>query len=240
MNRFVFVTPMRNAHATLRQMINSVIAQSYDSWRIILIDDASSEESVKATKKIIEQCNTFLQQEKITAINQQERRWETANVLAALNLCKSDEIVCRLDADDWLVDSDALAIIDSVYENQKCDALWTKHRWSYTTYNISDALPENADPYKHAWVTSHLKTWRAELSHGINDLNYRNESGEYVKRAGDQAIYLPVLYRAKRKLFLPLVTYHYTIDMRAETFASDDAKFQKVEADFLRSRGFVR
>lgn len=240
MNDFVFITPMRNAHSTLQQMINSVIAQAYHSWRIILIDDSSTEESVRSVKQIVHKSNDFLQKEKITLITRSSRQWETANVLAALNACRSNEIACRLDADDWLIDADALMIIDSIYTNEKCDALWTKHRWGFTAYNISDALPDKADPYNHAWVTSHLKTWRVDLSHNINDLNYRNENGEYVKRAGDQAIYLPVLHKSQRRLFLPLVMYHYTIDMRAETFASDDAKFQKAEADFLRRRGFVK
>lgn len=240
MNNFVFIVPMRNAHLTLEQMIRSVIAQSYKSWRVILVDDNSDESSVREAQRIVTAYNLLLQEDKIMLIKQANRQWETANVLCALKLCAPHEIVCRLDADDWLVDNDALAIIDSAYSAHNCDALWTKHRCGFTGFNISDVLPESADPYKHPWVTSHLKTWRAQLSANINDLNYRDASGAYIKRAGDQAIYLPVLFQAQRKLFLPLVTYHYTIDMRHETFSSDDAKFQKAEAEFLRSRGFVK
>jgi glycosyltransferase involved in cell wall biosynthesis len=240
MNKFVFITPMRNAHATLEQMLLSVIAQSYQDWRVILVDDASDVSSQEKTKQIVTKCNAFLQKEKITLITRESRSWETANVLCALNLCAENEIACRLDADDWLTDNDVLSIIDNVYATQHCDALWTKHRWGFTTYNISDVLPEHTNPYLHAWVSSHLKTWRVALSQGVNDLNYRNANNEYVKRAGDQAIYLPVLYKAHRKLFLPLCAYHYTIDMRSETFTSDDAKFQKAEAEFLRARGYVK
>ena len=33
--------------------------------------------------------------------------------------------------------------------------------------------------------------------------------------------------------------YHYTIEINEKTFQTEDAKFQKNEAEFLRSRGYV-
>jgi hypothetical protein len=138
-----------------------------------------------------------------------------------------------------LTDLDALAIINHAYEQTGCDLLWTAHRWGFSDKNISGPLPEGADPYRHPWVTSHMKTFRKCLLDDVDDVNYRGPDGEYIKRAGDQAIYLPALFRAKRRTFLPRVMYHYTIDDRPETYQTDDARFQKSEADFLRSRGFV-
>ena len=40
-NRFVFVAPMYNAAPTLRRMLHSLCGQSYDNWRLELIDDVS-------------------------------------------------------------------------------------------------------------------------------------------------------------------------------------------------------
>lgn len=230
---------MRNAHLTVEQTIRSLLVQTHKRWRAIVIDDASDPASVAASAEIINRCNNYSQDTKIQFITNDVRKWETSNVLTALTMIHDDEIACRLDADDWLTDSDALSIIDSVYEETKCDALWTMHRWGFTTQNISGPLPRGANPYVHPWVSSHLKTWRTALSRDVNDENYKNEQGQLVQRAGDQAIYLPVLHKARNRVFLPLVTYHYTIDMRPETFSSDDAKFQKSEAEFIRKRGFI-
>ena len=81
--------------------------------------------------------------------------------------------------------------------------------------------------------------FRKSLLDGVNDVNFRGEDGGYIRRAGDQAIYLPVLHRAKKRIFIPRVMYHYTINDVPETYQTDDARFQRDEALFLRSRGYV-
>jgi len=101
-------------------------------------------------------------------------------------------------------------------------------------------MDDNADPYRHPWVASHLKTFRKHLIKGVKDENFRGEDGNYIRRAGDQAIYLPVLHKAKRRAFLPRCMYHYTIKDVPETYQTNDAVFQRDEALFLRSRGFVQ
>ena len=66
----------------------------------------------------------------------------------------------------------------------------------------------------------------------VHDDNFRGKDGEYFKRIGDQAIYLPVLKNAKGNWhFEPRVMYHYTIDIKKETFESEDAQFQKEEGN---------
>lgn len=239
MNRFAFIIPMRNAHRTVSQTLRSLIAQTCPTWRAIIIDDASEPDSVALSERTIMDANAFIGDSRITLLKNDRRMWEVANVITGLKMCEDDEIVCRLDADDWLTDSDALSIISSCYDSMRCDALWTMHRWNFTPTNISAAMPDDADPYVHPWVSSHLKTWRAELSHRVNHANYVGDDGEPFKRAGDQAIFLPVLKLARRRAFLPLVTYHYSIDMAPSTFTSDDAKFQRSEAELIRKRGFI-
>jgi glycosyltransferase involved in cell wall biosynthesis len=240
MSRFVFIVPMFNASETLTRMLHSVCGQSHEDWQIIIIDDVSDLQERRACESVIHSFNKLCGSTIISIWNE-EKRWEVANVLEGLKLCRSDDIVCRLDADDWLTDLDALAIIDSVYASTGCDALWTAHRWGFSDKNISGPLPDDADPYTHPWVTSHLKTFRKSLIEGVDDVNFRGADGGYVRRAGDQAIYLPVLNGAKRRIFLPRVTYHYNIPLdKPEIFSSADAVMQKREAEFIRSRGFVK
>ena len=105
---------------------------------------------------------------------------------------------------------------------------------------ISRELPKDADPYKHPWVSSHLKTFRKKLIEAVDDKNFRGENGEYFKRIGDQAIYLPVLRNANGKWHHePICAYHYTIELKPETFQTDDAKFQRDEGIYLRTRGYI-
>ncbi len=223
-------------------MLHSLCGQSYENWKLILIDDVSSKEHVEKSKKIINDFQSLdsSYSEKIQVVWNDKKVWEVANVLHGISLADSDDIICRIDADDWLTDLDCLAIINSCYIKNSCDALWTAHRWSFSDKNISGPLPDDANPYLHPWVSSHLKTFRKKMLDEVNDLNFRGDDGEYIRRAGDQAIYLPVLHNAKKRMFLPRVMYHYTIKDIPETYQTDDAKFQRDEALFLRRRGYVK
>lgn len=237
-NRFVFVAPMYNASETLPRMLHSVFGQSHDNWHIVLIDDVSEYVQRASAMEWVERFHT-LNPGRITPVWNVEKKWEVANVLHGISMCKDDDIVCRIDADDWLTDLDALAMLNAMYEQAGADCIWTAHRWAFSDKNISGPMATAADPYAHPWVSSHLKTFRKRLLNGVNDVNFRGKDGNYIRRAGDQAIYLPVLQNAKNRLYLPRVTYHYTIKDEPATYQTDDARFQRDEALFLRQRGYV-
>jgi len=241
-NRFVFVAPMYNASAYVNQMLASVVGQSYTNWKVILIDDVSDKHEVVKEHEIITSWRHLIHDDcglKIMTIWNDDKKWEVANVLTGLAMCEPNDIVCRIDADDWLTELDALSILNAAYVQLEVDCLWTAHRWGFSDKNISGPMPQGADPYRHPWVSSHLKTFRKSLLDGVSDLNFRGEDGGYIRRAGDQAIYLPALHQSKKHAYLPRCMYHYTINDVPETYQTDDARFQRDEALYLRARGFV-
>lgn len=249
-NRFVFVAPIFNAASTLAQMLASIVGQSYSNWRVELLDDVSDPRQRTAEHKIIRAFQHVLaetgrspNQIQVTWNSDDPikgKQWEVANVLKGINTCEDDDIICRIDGDDWLTDLDALAQLNACYTQYDVDVVWSNHRWGFSDKNISGPMPPNADPYAYAWVSSHLKTFRKRLINGINDTNFRGENGEYIRRAGDQAIFLPILYQTRKRVHIPRCFYHYTIKDVPETYQTDDAKFQRDEALFLRKRGFVQ
>jgi len=246
---FSFVTPMFNASKTLPRLFHSLLGQSYQNWRIILIDDVSDEHEKIKEHEIISRFRNLAEpglsenhfRSRIFTFWNDEKKWEVANVLFGISKCDDDDIICRIDADDSLCDLDALAMIASAYEQTKCDILWTQHRWGLSDKNISGPLNDNVSVYSQNWVTSHLKTFRKRLINNVPYENFLNMNGELVRRAGDQAIFLPCLHRAEKRIFLPRVTYSYAIDEQGgAVYQTADAKFQKEEAEFIRSRGYVR
>lgn len=250
-NTFAFVAPMYNASATLGRMLHSIVGQSYDNWKLFLIDDVSSEEEQEKQRLIIKNFQSLMiaegQDPDKIHVNWNSlgrgKCWEMSNVLHGIQQCGDDDIICRIDADDWLIDLDALQVLNAAYNNTqlKPDFVWSAHRWGYSDRNISSHMPNDANPYTHPWVTSHLKTFKKHLLDNVNDENYRAEDGEYIKRTGDQALCLPALYNSKSRLYIPRQLYHYTIDEDGgKVYQTVDAKFQKSEAEFLRKRGYVK
>lgn len=224
-------------------MLHSLYGQSYDDWSVILIDDVSDASESEDARAVVRTFNAM--ERRIEYVVNVDKRWEVENVLFGIqSAAMEDDIVCRIDADDWLVDMDALVILDSVYrQSPNLAALWTAHRWGFSDRSISDHLPQGADPYVHPWVSSHLKTFRKKLLDGVNLDNFKGPDGKYIRRAGDQAIFLPALKRAQllghEVGYFPRVMYHYSIKDVPETYQTDDARFQRDEAEFLRHRGFV-
>tara|TARA_R110001583_G_scaffold129561_2_gene281340 strand:- start:137 stop:862 length:726 start_codon:yes stop_codon:yes gene_type:complete len=237
-NRFVIIMPCYNAEKTITQTLLSVLSQSYSNWKIIIRDDMSTDNTRGIIDNII---SVFGLQEKISVKTNTEKCWEVSNILDMLKECEDNDIICRLDGDDWLTDLDCFAILNKKYNELDVDVMWTAHRWSFTDINISKSLPKDCDPYEHEWVSSHFKTFRKRLINDVKDENFRGLDGEYFKRIGDQAIYLPVLQNAKGKWhFEPRVMYHYTINLKRETFQTEDSKYQKEEAEHLRNRGYLQ
>lgn len=248
-NRFVVISPMRNASKTLPRMLHSIVGQSYQNWKLVLIDDCSELDHVQRNIdtllafKHVERNELEGRESRIQFIQNIERKWEISNVLTGLRSCHDDDIVVRVDADDFITDLDAFRIIDNVYRSSKCDMLWTNHRWHdddvITNHNISGPFVQGSDPYKHPWVSSHLRTFRKYLLNNVNDENYRGADGEYFKRIGDQTFALPALRNARNPIHVPIVMYSYRCNLKPETFQSIDAKFQRDEALFLRNRGYI-
>ena len=78
----------------------------------------------------------------------------------------------------------------------------------------------------------------------LNPSNFRDDDGEWIMIACDQAVFLPMMERARRKnrplIFFPRVMYHYNINLKdPELFTKDRSIRQKQSAEWLRSRGYI-
>lgn len=255
-------------------MLMSVFLQTYENWLILIRDDMSTTSgTVDIIKTVCERhCVPWLihgtkmwgrgeykdyydesttpQDPKVYLVINDEKFWEVKNVLAMINdpVVQEDDIICRLDGDDFITNLHALDIISQAYKETNCEILWTKHTWNLNERgNVSKPLPQGTrgkDVYQLCkagwWGPSHLKTFRKHLLSGVKEENYYGPDGTYAKRAGDRYIILPALYKADTKwCFLDRFMYHYSINDVPETYSSDDAKFQKMEADYLSARGFI-
>ena len=239
---FVFVVPAYNCQDDITQSIKSVYAQSYDDWRMVIYDDMSTDKTVTVINDLSKKLGIS---EKIKVISREEKYGETRNTVDAVRHIDDHDVVCRLDAGDWLTELDTLAILNTIYTQHDPAVVWTAHRWGYTSQNISGPLSSpDAHVYTHPWVSSHLKTFRRNAMKGINEANFKDAEGNWIMIGCDQAVFLPMLHKAfldnRSRLFLPICCYHYNINLGdPDLFTCDRSQTQKKSAEWIRMRGYI-
>ena len=188
---FLILTPAFNCREKIWRTMLSVAGQSYDQWQMVIIDDMSSDGTAQAAAKYAKELKI---QNRVVVIEREEKYGEVRNTLDIVKtMARKDDIVVRLDAGDYLVDLDALAIVSSIYKQTSPAVLWTAHRWSLTDHNISGPIDASKSIYEQPWKSSHLKTFVAGELFGINEDNFRDEDGNWIMIACDQAIFLPMM-----------------------------------------------
>ena len=98
------IMPAFNAEATIERAILSVINQSYAEWRLYIIDDCS-------TDGTLAKINSYLNDNRITLIKNQENLGVARTRNAGLLHCQ-EQIISFIDSDDeWLPNKLAIQIV---------------------------------------------------------------------------------------------------------------------------------
>lgn len=96
MKNISIIIPMHNSAKHINQCINSILNQTYKNWEIIVIDDASEDESVELVKKYNDNRIKIIElKENVGAGLARNKGIEVAN----------GDYICFLDSDDyWVLD----------------------------------------------------------------------------------------------------------------------------------------
>ena len=241
MKRFHIVTPAYNCANEIKQTLWSIFGQSFKDWEMTIIDDVSTDDT---STSIHDFCINHGFEDSVHVIRREEKFGEVRNTLDVCLPLDDEQIVIRLDAGDWLTDLGCLEILNNVYENHDPAVAWTAHRWAWTNKNISGPIDPSRSLYDQPWKSSHLKTFRAKELKGLNHKNFVDEDGNYINIACDQAIFLPMMERARLSgrllVHIPIILYHYSIDLqRPDLFTCNRSLTQKQSAEWIRERGYI-
>jgi len=232
----VFISPMYNAKPHLKDLFESLIEQNNPNWRLILIDDMSTDNSFGYA------CNLLGEESRIQVRTNKEKCWALKNVIKVAREFedRDDVIIAVIDADDALCNENTVDLLIKTYDDQT-DTVWTAHSWDINSINISKSLPEKINPYQFPWVSSHLKTWRSSLLKEVNDSNFKNLDDKWFKRGYDQALYLPLLYKSRKRLFIDEICYLYRINSESTKHENQNRinRNQMNTSRLVRARGYL-
>ena len=197
------VMPVYNVREYLDEAVNSVLAQSYDHWELILIDDGSTDGSGEA-------CDRYARLDPRIRVFHQENRGVSGARNAGMKLAEG-EFLQFMDSDDWLFpealercvktardESANLVIFDALYELGN-KSMHEKSRLAPGIYDNKTVLEAVARPVIPPYAGN--KFCKRELYDGVTF-----PEGELWEDAG--TTYLPIS-RARRIAVLGKPLYHY-------------------------------
>jgi len=107
------VVPVYNAEKYLKKCIDSILAQTYPEWELVLVDNGSTDESMEI-------CRTYAAKDvRITAFHQYRNRGVSVARNLGMERC-SGQFITFIDADDW-VREDYLEKLVRLQKKQEAD-----------------------------------------------------------------------------------------------------------------------
>lgn len=216
----VIIIPSYNNRQWCQVNIHSVLFQHYTNFRIIFIDDCSSDDTFGVVQQEVINKGAM---NKVTLIRNQTRKGALANIYSAVHSCADNEIILLLDGDDCFPSNVVLQRVNLAYQNPNT---WL----TYGQYKVfpDNRIGENKEISQGViaknifrewdWVTTHLRTFYAGLFKRVKleDLLYE---GQFFDVTWDMAFMFPMLEECGGKFtFIPDVLYTYNCATASNDF----------------------
>ena len=265
MTKLSFIVPVYNVAPYLRKCVDSLLAQDYDDYEIILVDDGSTDESGTICDEYASRSfvNTFTHSlVTIRVIHQ-----PNAGLSAARNAgikCAKGNYLCFVDSDDYW-QPNVLGGLMAQVERENLDVL----RFDYQNVRLKnegeyEVFQPNKDPKRDVDYSEEVTDGETFLNERLGPacyavmfilrrdiiLNLKSENINH-KSEIDDCLFTPGIYfedtdwtprmllRAKRVASSPMVVYNYLWRTGSITLPTDPVKRKKVLEDKIRLiRGF--
>ena len=203
--KIAIISPFYNCANYITRCILSVAAQDYDNYVHILIDDASTDNTIDV---IISTLNVLPEdiRSKFTVISNKENLGAVRNQIQNIrSMISDDSIVMLLDGDDSLInDNTVLSYYNSIYDGT------TEFTYG-SCWSMIDDIPLISQPYPEAvkqnksyrehhfnWILpyTHLRTFKKHLLNNIDDSLFKDSKGNWYKAGGDGSVFYALIEQA--------------------------------------------
>lgn len=211
---FAIIIPSYNNIQWTEKTLSSVFSQNKDNYRVMFIDDCSSDGTFDKAKGLVE---TAGKRDKVTLIRNEKRMGALYNLYTAIHDCNDNEIVITLDGDDWFAHDKVIEKLESVYFNSN---VWM----SYGQYQshpdggagCSRQIPTHITAHnafrQYGWCSSHLRAFYAWLFKKIKKEDLLDKSGNFYPVTWDLGFMFPMLEMSgQHSVFIPDILYIYNV-----------------------------
>lgn len=191
-NKLIFIVPFRNCFHYIEECANSLLSQDYTNWVAYFSDDKSFDYShIKIPKD-----NRFIYH------RNEDRTHTIINIHQTILRANPEpnDVICILDGDDFLCRSDAMKIVNSLYQDKTLLTYgqylfpWGEHGHCKPYKNELDFL----NNLKNEFLASHLKTFKYKLYKKFLSLDpkleyFKSKNGDFFSMTGDVALMTPLM-----------------------------------------------
>jgi len=198
---FVFIIPSYNNSRWVVKNLLSVFNQRYLNYRVVYIDDCSSDGTYDLVNKLVSKSGMW---GRFTLLKQPIRSYQACSRFLGYHECDDDEVLCMLDGDDWLASPDSLFNLVDAYRGGAMVTYGSYYR--YEGGRISNMLlgneifPEevlvSGGFRNYRWTSCHLRTGYAGLFKRIKIEDLLDPSGGFLRCCTDLCEMYPVLEMA--------------------------------------------
>ena len=203
--------------------LNSIFTQEYSNFRVIIVDDCSTDNNVEVIQKYIDDHNLA---DRVTFIKNETRHRKLFNLYRVLYDCQDHEIVFMVDGDDSIAHSQVFSHINDIYEDENVWFTYGQYRnvpasqaiaWGHKEMGYCRNIPKHIQrkqAYRYySFVYMHPRTFRAWLFKlvKLEDLiadTIEGFKGDFYPASNDVAMYFPMVEMAHTHIkFIPDVLY---------------------------------
>jgi len=203
--KIAIISPFYNCANYIARCIISVASQDYDNYQHILIDDASTDNTLEVILATLNLLPTDVKN-KFTVISNSENLGAVRNQIQNIrSLISDDSIVMLLDGDDSLIsDNTVLSYYNSIYDGT------TEFTYG-SCWSMVDSIPLISQPYPDKvkqnksyrshhfnWILpyTHLRTFKKSLLNNIDDSQFQDSTGNWYKAGGDGSVFYALIESA--------------------------------------------
>lgn len=208
---FVIVVASYNNEKYFLKNLESIFTQDYDNYRVIYVDDASTDKTYEEVKRYVD---SHPISHKIDVIHNESNQKALYNLYTSIQTCKSNEIVVLLDGDDWFPHSHVLTDLNQYYADENVWMTYGQYI-RFPDWQMGMCAPvtkkflKNAEMRQGPWKYSHLRTFYAGLFKQIK-MEDLTRNGQFYATTYDLAIMFPMLEMAREHaIFTPDISYIY-------------------------------
>lgn len=231
--KFSIIIPVYNSESSLWKCVNSVLAQSYQDWEMILVDDGSTDGSGDI-------CNQLAEADKRIHIIHQKNQGQLFARRSGIQRAQGDYLLF-LDSDDYW-HTNCLSILDGAIKDEAPDVIMFPAKRMGDTRSEYDLICNISEDRE--WIDKTrfytvlisgpdfnslcLKAWRRDLFAGDNTdySRFRN-----ICWGEDRVQLLHPITNAKRILFIPDVLYYYVDNPTSVTHTVNTDSISKMLAN---------